>query len=330
MTMLAPVLQSFFTDKLIRQRDASPHTIKAYRDTFRLLLAHARTVTGTEPSQLALAQLDATVIAGFLDHLQTGRGNTVRTRNARLAAIRSLFRHAAVAAPDDAETIQQVLAISGKRTSTTIISFLDEDEAQALLSACDQTTWIGRRDHAMLLLALRTGLRVSELTKLTCGDIRLGPGAHVRCTGKGRKERATPLKPATSEILRAWLDEQRGGDPGSPLFCTRQGQPLSPDAVEDRIAKYHQIASASCASLAGKKISPHTLRHSAAMALLHAGVDIAVIALWLGHESIQSTQAYLHADLKLKERALARTTPADAPPGRYQPTDSLLAFLESL
>jgi integrase/recombinase XerD len=328
-TSLAPVMQAFFTDKLIRQRNASPHTIRAYRDTFRLLLAYAHTTTGTQPSQLTLAQLDTTMITGFLGHLETSRGNTARTRNARLAAIRSLFRYAALAAPDDAQTIQRVLAISAKRTDTTIISFLDEDESQALLAACDQQTWIGRRDRAMLLLALRAGLRVSELTALTCGDIQLGAGAHVRCTGKGRKERATPLKPGTAAILRAWLDE-RGDDPASPLFCTRHGRPLSPDAVEDRIAKYHQIASASCVSLAGKKISPHTLRHSAAMALLHAGVDIAVIALWLGHESIQSTQAYLHADLKLKERALARTTPADVPAGRYQPGDSLLAFLESL
>jgi integrase/recombinase XerD len=328
-TMLAPVLQAFFTDKLIRQRDASPHTIKAYRDAFRLLLAYARTTTGTEPSQLALAQMDATVITGFLDHLQTDRGNTARTRNARLAAIRSLFRYAAVAAPDDAETIQRVLAISGKRTSSSIINFLDEEEAQALLGACERGTWIGRRDHAMLLLALRAGLRVSELTKLACSDIQLGTGSHVRCTGKGRKERATPLKPATGEILRTWLSE-RGGDPGSPLFCTRQGRALSPDAVEDRIAKYHQIASTNCPTLASKRITPHTLRHSAAMALLHAGVDIAVIALWLGHENIQSTQTYLHADLKLKERALARTAPADTPASRYQPSDSLLAFLESL
>jgi integrase/recombinase XerD len=328
MTPLAPVLQAFFTDKLIRQQQASQHTIRAYRDTCRLLLGYARTVTGTEPSQLSLAQLDAALISGFLHHLETGRGNSARTRNARLAAIRSLFRYAALAAPDHAHTIARVLAICGKRTDTPIISFLDEDEAQALLAACDQQTWIGRRDHALLLLALRTGLRVSELTQLTCGDLHLGTGSHVRCTGKGRKERATPLKPATAAILRGWLAE-RGGDPGSPLFCTRQGQALSPDAVTDRLAKYHKIAAPGCPSLAGKKISPHTLRHSA-MALLHAGVDIAVIALWMGHENILSTQAYLHADLKLKEQALTRTTPADVPAGRYQPGDSLLAFLESL
>jgi integrase/recombinase XerD len=329
MTSLAPVLQAFFTGKLIGQQQASQHTIRAYRDTCRLLLGYARTVTGTEPSQLSLAQLDAALISGFLHHLEAGRGNSARTRNARLAVIRSLFRYAALAAPEHAQTIARVLAICGKRTDTAIITFPDEDEAQALLAACDQQTWIGRRDHAMLLLALRTGLRVSELTQLTCGDLHLGAGSHVRCTGKGRKERATPLKPATAAVLRAWLAE-RGGDPGSPLFCTRQGQALSPDAVTDRLAKYHKIASPGCPSLAGKKISPHTLRHSCAMALLHAGVDIAVIALWMGHENIQSTQVYLHADLKLKERALTRTTPADVPAGRYQPGDSLLAFLESL
>jgi integrase/recombinase XerD len=328
-TALAPILQGFFIDKLIKQRRASPHTIVAYRDTMRLLLGFAHHVTGTEPWRLELEQLDAELISAFLHHLEVERGNSVRTRNARLAAIRSLFRHAAWQAPEQTATIQRVLAIGGKRTDTTLIDFLTEQESQALLDATDLSTWIGRRDHTLLLLALRTGLRVSELTHLTCGDIQLGPGAHVRCDGKGRKERCTPLQNTTAAALRDWLTE-RGTDPANPLFCTRQGPALSPDAVQARIAKYHQLAAEHCPSLTSKNISPHTLRHTTAMALLHAGVDLAVIALWMGHENIRSTQAYLHADLELKERALARTSPPGSPATRYQPADPLLTFLENL
>jgi site-specific recombinase XerD len=222
-----------------------------------------------------------------------------------------------------------VLAICGKRTDTTLIDFLTDEESQALLAATDPGTWIGRRDHTLLLLALRTGLRVSELTQLTCGDVHLGPGAHVRCVGKGRKERCTPLQSTTAAVLRDWLTE-RGANPASPLLCNRQGRALSPDAVQARITKYHKLATEHCPSLASKKISPHTLRHTTAMALLHAGVDLAVIALWMGHENIRSTQAYLHADLKLKERALARTASPGSPATRYQPADPLLTFLENL
>ena len=329
MTALAPVLQSFFTDKLIRQRQASPRTVTAYRDALRLLIQFAGRVTGTEPWQLDLDQLDADLISAFLDHLETERGNSARTRNARLAAVRSLFRHAAWQAPEHAATIQRVLAISGKRTSSTVISFLTDEEAQALLDAPDPQTWTGRRDSTLLLVALRTGLRVSELTQLTCGDVHLGREANVRCLGKGRKERYTPLEPSTVAALRDWLAE-RGTSPDIPLFCTRQGRPLSPDAIQARLTKYHALAARNCPSLAAKKISPHTLRHSTAMNLLHAGVDIGVLSLWLGHESTKSTQAYIHADLKLKEQALARMTPAGIPGGRYAPSDPLLAFLESL
>jgi len=328
-TALAPILQGFFTDKLINQRQASPHTIAAYRDTLRLLLAFAHRATGTQPWRLDLEQLDAGLITAFLHHLEVERGNSARTRNARLAAIRSLFRHAAWQAPEHTATIQRVLAICGKRTDTTLISFLTDQQTQALLAAPDQATWTGRRDHALLLLALRTGLRVSELTQLTRGDIHLGRGPHVRCLGKGRKERCTPLHPATVTVLRDWLTEH-GTSPDHPLFSTRQGRSLSPDAIQARLTKYHALAIQHCPSLAAKKLSPHTLRHTTAMALLHAGVDMAVIAPWLGHENIQSTQAYLHADLNLKERALARTSPPGVPTGRYQPTDPLLAFLENL
>ena len=260
MTALAPILQGFFTEKLIKQRRASPHTIVAYRDTMRLLLGFAHHVTATEPWRLELEQLDADLISAFLHHLEVERGNSVRTRNARLAAIRSLFRHAAWQVPEQAATIQRVLAICGKRTDTTLIDFLTERESQALLDATDLSTWIGRRDHTLLLVALRTGLRVSELTQLTCADVHCGPGAHVRCMGKGRKERCTPLQSGTAAVLRGWLTE-RGADPDSPLFCTQQGRALSPDAVQARIAKYHQLAAEHCPSLANKNISPHTLRH---------------------------------------------------------------------
>jgi len=260
MTTLAPILQSFFTDKLARQRQASPRTVTAYRDALRLLVQFASLVTGTEPWQLDLAQLDAGLISAFLDHLEADRGNSARTRNARLAAIRSLFRHAAWKAPEHAATIQRVLAISGKRTSTTVISFLTDEETQALLNAPDQGTWTGRRDSTLLLVALRTGLRVSELTQLTCGDVYLGREANVRCLGKGRKERYTPLEPSTVAALRDWLAE-RGTSPDVPLFCTHQGRPLSPDAIQARLTKYHAIAARNCPSLAAKKISPHTLRH---------------------------------------------------------------------
>jgi site-specific recombinase XerD len=329
MTLLAPTLQVFFTDRLIGQRQASPHTIAAYRDTLRLLLAFASQTTDRQPSQLDIDDLDAPLIGAFLDHLEHERNNSIRTRNARLAAIRSLFKYAALKHPEHAATIQRVLAIPSKRFERALITFLTEPELDALLAAPDRGTWTGRRDHAMLLLGSQTGLRAAELTGLTCCEICLGVGAHARCMGKGRKQRITPLTRQTVAVLRAWLNE-RSGQPGDPLFPTRTGRPLSRDAIEHRIATHTTAATAACPSLAAKKITPHVLRHTAAMRLLHAGVDTSVIALWLGHEQIETTQIYLHADMKLKEQALARTTPPDTPPGRYRPPDKLLAFLEAL
>jgi integrase/recombinase XerD len=329
MTALAPTLQTFFTDRLIRQRHASAHTVAAYRDTMRLLLGYAATRTEVPPSRLDLADLDAPLIAGFLAHLEHERGNSVRTRNARLAAIHSLFRFAALAHPEHAESIARVLAIPPKRFDRALISYLTEPEIDALLACCDQTTWTGRRDHALLLLAVQTGLRISELIGLTRADVHLGSGAHVACQGKGRKDRITPLTSATVAVLRDWLDEHRG-DPHTPLFATRRGSTLSRDAIEHRIAHYTDGASDRCPSLHGKKITAHVLRHTTAMRLLHAGVDTSVIALWLGHVSVETTQIYLHADLKLKEKALARTRPPNGRPGRYKPPDSLLAWLEAL
>jgi len=329
MSPLAPVLQGFFTDKLIRQRQASPNTITAYRDTCRLLLAFASEQTRKQPCQLDIADLDAPLITAFLTHLETGRANTITTRNARLAAIRSLFRYAALHAPEHAAQISRVLAIPPKRSDRAIVCFLTDPEIDALLAAPGQASWLARRDHALLLTAVQTGLRVSELTGLTVSDVHLGSGPHVRCHGKGRKDRATPLTRQTVAVLRAWLAERRGS-PGDPLFPTRARRALSRDAVERLVAKHAAAATATCPSLGGKDVTPHTLRHSAAMALLHAGVDTSVIALWMGHEDPASTQPYLHADMTIKEKALARVQPHGTKPGRYRAPDSLLAFLDTL
>jgi integrase/recombinase XerD len=328
-TALAPTLEAFFTDRLIRQRHASPHTIAAYRDTWRLLLTFTARQAGRQPSQLDLSDLDAPLIGAFLNHLEHDRGNSPRTRNTRLAAIHSLFRYAALHHPEHAGLIQRVLAIPPKRFDKALVTYLTEPETSALLAAPDKNTWAGRRDHALLLLAAQTGLRVSELTGLTCGDAHLGSGAHVSCLGKGRKQRITPLTTGTVAALRAWLAE-RGGQPGQPLFPTRTGSRLSRDAIEHRIARHTAAAAVSCPSLHAKTVTAHTLRHTAAMRLLQAGTDTSVIALWLGHEQAETTQIYLHADLALKERALARTTPPDTKPGRYRPPDAILAFLEAL
>ena len=329
MSALAPTLQAFFTDRLIRQRQASPQTIAAYRDTLRLLLVFAADRTGTAPSRLDVGEIDAPLVGAFLDHLETHRGNGVRTRNARLAAIRSLFRYAAVRHPEHAESIGRVLAIPPKRFARSLVTFLTDREVEALLTATNRTTWTGRRDHAMLLLAVQTGLRVSELIGLRCADIHLGTGAHVSCRGKGRKERITPLTRTTVAVLRVWLAE-RAGEGADPLFPTSTGTLLSRDAVERRITRYAAAAAAACPSLRTKRISPHVLRHTAAMRLLQAGVDTSVIALWLGHEHVETTQIYLHADLAIKERAIARTAEPNVRPGRYRPSDTLLAFLDGL
>lgn len=329
MTALAPVLEGFFADRLARQQRASGHTAASYRDAWKLLLAFASARAGRPPSRLDLADLDATVIAAFLDHLEHARGNSIRTRNARLAAIRSLFGYAALRCPEHAGLIARVLAIPAKRADRALVTWLTQDEADALLAAPGPATRTSRRDRAMLHLAVVTGLRVSELTALTRASLHLGTGPHVTCTGKGRKQRMTPLTPALVTALREWLAELPP-EPGTPLFPGRDGRRLSRDAVEQRLSLHAARAADRCPSLAGKKISPHVLRHTAAMRLLHAGVDLSVIALWLGHEQTETTRIYLHADLTLKERALARTATPEAGTGRYQPPDPLLAFLESL
>jgi integrase/recombinase XerD len=329
MTALAPTLEAYFTDRLIRQRRVSPNTVASYRDTLKLLLTFVHTRTGVVPAQLDLAQLDAGTIGAFLEHLELDRGNAARTRNIRLAAIHSFFHYCALRHPEHAASIQRVLAIPAKRAVKRTITYLTPPEVQALLDSADRSTWAGRRDHAMLLTAVQTGLRVSELLALTRADTKLGAGAHVRTIGKGRKERVAPLTRETVAILRAWtreLDE----NPGSPLFPSRDGGHLSRDAVERRLATHVDAARNSCPSLWAKHITMHVLRHTSAMNLRAAGVDTATIALWLGHAQERTTHIYLHADLALKQRTLDRITPPTGKPGRYKAPDRILRFLDSL
>jgi site-specific recombinase XerD len=297
----AALLERFFTERLIRQRQVSPHTIASYRDTFRLLLHFAKRRLRKAPSQLILQEIDAPLIAAFLDDLETSRNISARSRNHRLTAIRSFFRYASYEEPAHSLQIQRVLAIPGKRFSKTLVQFLDRPEVDALLAAPDQQAWYGRRDHALLLLALQTGLRLSELTGLRCRDVHVGTGAHVRCIGKGRRERCTPLTKQTVMVLKTWMQETRKG-PDEWLFSNARGGRLSADAVQDLLAKYRNVAGQGCPSLRKKRVTPHVLRHTLAMDLLQAGVDRSVIALWLGHQSVETTQIYLDANLALKER----------------------------
>ena len=328
-TTLSSLLQSFFTDRLMSQREASPHTIASYRDTFRLLLAFAEKQLKKPPSKLTLDDLDAPFIGAFLDHIESYRHNGARTRNLRLTAIRSFFQYAAFQEPTRSAHIQRVLAIPAKRHERPLIAFLTHPEIQALLAAPDGTTWMGRRDRALLMLAIQTGLRLCELIGLRRRDIVLGSGAHVRCFGKGRKERSTPLTKQTVAVMKAWLQE-RGGSEGDVVFPSARGTPLSPDGVQYLLAKHMAQARKTCPSLKEKRVSPHVLRHTAAMELLQSGVDHSVIALWLGHESPETTHIYLHADLALKEKILEKTRPLSVGPGRYRPSDKLLQFLNSL
>jgi len=326
---LPPLLESFFTQRLMRQRNASPHTIAAYRDTFSLLLKFAQKHLGREPSKLTVDNLNAAFIAAFLDDLESARHCCPRSRNVRLAAIRSFFRYAAVEAPQHAGLIQQVLSIPRKRHVQAVIDFLTRDEIKALLAAADRTTWLGRRDHAIILTAVQTGLRLSEITSLCRTDVVLESGAHVRCIGKGRKERCTPLSKPAVAVLGAWLKDAVTMQ-SSFLFPSLRGGRLSADAVQRLVARHVGKAQKTCPSLAKKRVTPHVLRHSAAMELLQAGVDRALIAIWLGHESVETTQIYLDADLTLKEAMLAKAHPIEGAPVRYRPKDQLVQFLKAL
>lgn len=331
MTALAPTLQSFFTDYLIGQREASGHTITAYRDSFRLLLGYVRERTGTAPSDLDIAVVDAELVADFLAMLEQRRGNSTRTRNARLAAIHSLFHHAALRHPEHADLIARVLAIPPKNTNQSVVSYLTDRDVDALLATPDRSTWTGRRDHALLLLMVTTGVRVSELTSLTradtCTDTR---GAHIAVHGKGRKHRITPLEAITTAALRTWLAENPG-PPTAPLFTARgTTRKMTTDAVAQRITLHAAAAASTCPTIAGKNLTPHVMRHTCAMRMLASGIDVTTIALWLGHESAESSRPYLHADLQIKQRALDRTAPPHTRPGRYRAPDKLLAFLEAL
>lgn len=329
MSALAPTLQAFFTERLIRQRHASNHTLASYRDTLRLLVRFAAERRKMEPVKLEISDLDATLISAFLDHRERECGNSARTRNARLTAIRSLFRYAALRHPEHAEVIQRVLAIPPKRFERRLVSFLTDVEVSAVLAAPDRSSWTGRRDHALFATAIQTGLRVSELIGLRITDVHLGVGPHISCLGKGRKQRITPLTKSAVALLRNWTGERRAKS-DDYVFTTRTGRMLSRDALEHRLAECVAEASSKCPTLKGKRVTLHVLRHTAAMRLLRAGVDLATIALWLGHEQMETTQIYLHADLALKERALSRTTPVNTNLGRYRPPDALIAFLEAL
>lgn len=323
------LLQAFFTTRLMSQRKVSPHTIASYRDTFRLLLQFAQKRLRKPPSQLRLDDLDSSLIGAFLDDLEARRGNGARSRNLRLTAVRSFFRYAALEAPAHAGLIQRVLAIPNQRPRRALVNFLTRPEIDALLAAPNPQTWLGHRDHAFLLTAVQTGLRLSEMTGLRQEDISLGTGAHVHCHGKGRKERCTPLTKGTVSVLKAWIREQ-GREDSKTLFPSTRGGRLSAVGVRHMIARHVAKARESCPTLRKKRVSPHVLRHTAAMELLQAGVDRAVIALWLGHESVETTQIYLDADLALKEQVLAKTKPIKGKAGRYRPDDNLLTFLRGL
>ena len=327
--ILSSLVQEFFTEYLVNQRRASGHTIASYRDSFCLLLKYAKDQLKKSPIDMQLADLDARLISDFLAHLEKDRGLCARSRNQRLAAFRSFFRYISLYMPERIELIQQVLAIPSKRYEKKVVTFLNRDEIDSLLEAPDRKTWIGRRDHALLMVMIQTGIRVSELTGLRHQDVVLGPGPHIRCTGKGRKERCTPLMKEMTRVLKAWLME-RDYQPTDPVFPGTRGGALSTDAVQYLLAKHAATAQFSCPSLKRKRISPHVLRHTAAMQLLQAGVDRSMIALWLGHESVETTQIYLEADTAMKEQILEKITPFRTRKGRYKADDRLLDFLRTL
>jgi site-specific recombinase XerD len=326
---LARHLQRFFTDRLRGQLDASPHTVASYRDTFRLLLKYSSKHYHRQASDLQMEDLDAKLVSAFLKHIEQDRHNGARTRNNRLSAIHAFFGCVCVNEPALACHCQRVLAIPLKRFERGPVEFLSREETAAFLKAPDATTWLGRRDQLLLQVAVQTGLRNTELTRLRRQDVQLGSGAHIKCLGKGRKTRCTPLRADLAACLSDWMAEQPPG-PTTPVFPTAKGSAMSSDALQRLVGRHIKAAAKTCPSLRKKRVTPHTLRHTLAMNLLQSGVDTTVIALWLGHESIETTQTYLHADMAMKEKALARTAQGSTATKRYRPNDKLLAFLETL
>ncbi len=328
-TNFSTLLTKFFTARLIQQKNVSAHTISSYRDTFKLMLQFAKKSIGKDPSKLSFEDLDASFVMSFLNDLEKVRGITARSRNLRLTAIRSFFRYLSFELPEHGKQIQSVLAIPAKKHKTILVNYLTRTEVKALLEAPDRNCWSGRRDHAWMLLAVQSGLRVSELTSLVRQDITFDTGAHVHVLGKGRKERCTPITNEMVAILKSWFKEAMVGGM-QILFPNQRGGRLSNDGIQYLLKKHVDTASKVCHSLSSKRVSPHVLRHTAAMGLLQAGVDTSVIALWLGHESIETTHIYLKADLAMKEEALKKTLPHNQKSIRYKPDDSLMEFLKSL
>jgi site-specific recombinase XerD len=324
-----PLLERFFTQRLMQQRQASPHTISSYRDTFRQFLKFTEQRLHKAPSELNFQEIDAPLITAFLDHLEKHQGVSTRSRNLRLTALHSFFRFAAFEVPTYSAQIQRVLAIPSKRFTRKLVPFLTRPEVDALLAAPDQRTWNGRRDHAFMLLGVQTGLRLSEMRGLRRQDLILGAGAHVRVDGKGRKERCTPIARSARAVLKAWLREPQRGDEDI-LFPNAKGKRFSVHGVQYLLNKHRATASHVCPSLKQKRVTVHRLRHTMAMDLLQEGVDRSVIALWLGHERVETTQIYLEATLAMKEKTLAKIRPPRGRPGRYKPGDRLLSFLNSL
>jgi site-specific recombinase XerD len=323
------LVQSFFAQHLCEHKHVSPRTVTVYRDTFRLLFAFMQERTGRPPSELTMTDLDAPVILAFLDHLETARHNHVRSRNLRLSAIRSFFRYASLRDVEHLAVANRVLAIPTKRTAHPLLTFLTRPEMDAILAATDQRTWLGGRDHALLLTMYNTGARASEVTALTCGQVSFGTTTLVQLHGKGRKERTVPLWPQTAKVLIRWFQILNTDDKGFAFPTVRRTR-LSADALNHLLQQAVRKAITACPDLARKRVTPHVVRHTTALHLLQAGVDIAVIALWLGHESIETTHGYVEADLEMKQRALEKLTPATGTVSRFKAGDSLLQFLSKL
>lgn len=329
MKLLAPLIQIFFTERLITQMKASPNTVASYRDTFKLLFEFTKLKLKKAPSELLLKDIDSKLVNNFLIYLVKERSNTERTCNARLAAIHSFFKFVEFKEPENLNQIQQILNIPQKRYEKKVVSYLNDIEVKCLLKMPDRNSWIGRRDYTLILLAVQTGLRVSELVNLTVGQINFGVGAHIKCTGKGRKERCTPLTDQTVRALKEWLKELKGSETDS-LFPSTRGSKMNRDTIDKLLKKYIAKAEQICTSLKKKSVSPHTLRHTTAMLLLHSNVDCAVIALFLGHESLETTNIYLKANLEIKEKAIAKVKSYDAKFKRFKADDKLFEFLKAL